>query len=99
MTIGLTWAHVPTLTRAHACMHVTHTLHLKSILKIKRVQGYSGLHNKLLSPKTKTSLYLLLTICAVFLFSTEESQIGRGEERGKDGIERWIPVLRYLAHM
>lgn len=48
------------------------------------------------SPKTKTSLYLLLTICAGVFFFLHRSQRGRGEERGKGGIERWIPVLRYL---
>lgn len=80
-------------------MHATRTLHLKSILKIKRVQGYSGLLSKLLSPKT--SLYLLLTICFGFFVVVvvlHRSQRGRGEERG-EGWDGKIPVLRYLAHM
>lgn len=91
MTTGLTWARAPTLTCAYVCMHVAHTLHLKSILEVKRVQGYSGLHSKLLSPKTKTSLYLLLTICAgffififYFLFSTEVIE-GEVKKRGRMG--------------
>lgn len=120
LAIGLIWARVPTLTRAptltrvptltraHACVHATSTLHLKSILKIKRVQGYySRFFSKLLSPKTKTSLYLLLTICSGFfvcLFwvcccccSPQKSKRKRWRKGGR--WDRKIPVLRYLAYM
>lgn len=67
------------------------TANFKSIPKIKSIQGNSGLRSKPLSPKAKTSLYLLLTVWAVLVFFPPQKKAKEGE-KGRDGMGRWIPA-------